>query len=59
MVSIYMPVNVYVFSVLLGRRVFVALNVQRHPITIKITIDVPVAFCAHDTQISLAWIAWK
>jgi hypothetical protein len=58
-VSAGMPVMFKYFPVLLGWRDFIARNVQRHPITIKITVDVAVALCAHDTQISLAWIDWE
>lgn len=54
-----MPIMFKYLLVLLTRISFIARNVQRHPITIKITIDVTVAFCAHDTQIPLAWIAWE
>ena len=58
-VPVGMPVMFKYFLVLLGRISFIARRVQLYPITIKITIDVMVALCAHDTQIPLAWIAWE
>jgi hypothetical protein len=54
-----MSVMLNYFPVLLGRIGFIARRVQRYQIAIKITVDVPVVFCAHDTQIPLAWIAWE
>ena len=59
MVPVGMSVMLNYFAVLLGRVGFIARCVQRYPIAVKITIEVPVVFCAYDTQIPLAWIAWE